>query len=67
MQEKEWILLFEINERSWLQNELNRAIRDYDVTNIQVSFEDGKYFAILRYKGKSPQIDEKREENGQKD
>lgn len=56
MENKEWVLLFCVNDRAWLQDELNRAVRDYDVTDIKVWADIYSWKGIVRYRGKSPQI-----------
>lgn len=56
MEDKEWVLLFQINDRSWLQDELNRAVRDYDIRDIQVWSDEQGWKAMVRYHGNPPQL-----------
>lgn len=52
---KKWIRLFQINERSHLEENLNRFINEYSDCEISVWTENGLWFAFVRYSyDKSP-------------
>ncbi len=46
---KQWIRLFQLNERSWLEQNLNEFIRDHDVTEIKVWNDHNLWNASVRY------------------
>ncbi len=46
---KQWIRLFQLNDRAWLERNLNEFIRDYDVTEIKVWNDQNLWCALVRY------------------
>lgn len=49
---KEWIRLFQINDRSCLEEQLNRFINQNDVTDIKVWTDCNGWYAQVRYRFK---------------
>lgn len=54
--QKEWVIIFSVISRELLQDNLNRCIRDYDITDIQVWNDSIMWNALIRYIGDVPQI-----------
>lgn len=46
---KQWIRLFQLNDRSWLEQNLNEFIRDYCVTEIKVWNDENYWYGLVRY------------------
>lgn len=46
---KSWIRLFSINDRSFLEEQLNQFIRDHDVVEIVVWNDISGWYAQVRY------------------
>ena len=46
---KRWIRLFQINERSFLEEQLNRFVNEYPDSDIRVWTENGMWFAHASY------------------
>lgn len=48
--EKKWIRLFQINERNFLEQQLNQFINENDVESIDVWTENDLWFAKVVYR-----------------
>ncbi len=56
MTDKQWILLFSLNDRSHMQDNLNLMVSEYNITDMKVWTDQGNWCAMVRYIGKCPQI-----------
>ncbi len=50
---KEWIRLFHLNDRSFLEEQLNRFISQEDITDIKVWTDENGWYAQVRYRFQS--------------
>jgi len=46
---KQWIRLFSLSERSWLEESLNKFINEYDVKEIKIIPHQDLWCASVRY------------------
>lgn len=46
---KQWIRLFCLSQRSWLEESLNEFIRDHKVTDVKVWNDENCWNALVRY------------------
>jgi hypothetical protein len=53
MENKKWIRLFQMNDRSILEEQLNRFINEYEDVTIKVWTEQGMWYSEVRYFYKS--------------
>jgi hypothetical protein len=51
---KKFIRLFHLNERSWLEEELNKFINEYDDCDIRVWKDDSGWYAQVMYSYPKP-------------
>lgn len=63
MSSKRWVRLFQINDRSFLEEQLNRFINQYPDSEIKVWTENGIWYAQANYSmGERPFYSNKEEE-----